>query len=298
MKAQPAISSRSSSQRVACPHDWYEGLVLRRWCITVRATKRLRLPEFSGSMIRGALGHALLAAHCRCGATKTHMKGCLYARLFETGAGSAFVITPPEHVGQLEEGELFTWHLSLLADDEGLEKPLLDAVERGLYQGLGPERVSCPVERIEPVALVPTPLTPRTRVILSSPWALKRGGYPVKAPGFRIHDLLIGLAQRQRQLSEHFGLALSPAPNNEILALADSLGVGQSELVDVSGERHSNRQRRRHPLQGIRGQLTLTCTDDDAREVLSQLLNPGPWLHGGGKVGFGMGGMRLEPLAG
>lgn len=298
MKDQTAISPVFSPQPTAPPSDSHEGLALQRFRITARATKPLRLPEFSGSMIRGALGHALLTAHCRCGATKTHMKGCLYARLFETGAGSAFVITPPEHVGQLEEGELFTWHLSLLADDEGLEKALLDAVERGLYQGLGPERVRCPVERIEPVALVPTPLTPRTRVILSSPWALKRGGHPVNAASFRIHDLLIGLAQRQRQLSEHFGLALSPAPNDEILALADSLGVRQSELVDVSGERHSNRQRRRHPLQGIRGQLTLACTDDDAREVLSRLLNPGPWLHGGGKVGFGMGGMRLEPLVG
>ena len=91
---------------------------IRRYRIAVVPESRLELPVFCGSMIRGAIGHALLNRYCRCGnGALLHQDDCLYASLFETDAGNAFVISSPAE-GITQPGESFAFHVTLLGDDQ------------------------------------------------------------------------------------------------------------------------------------------------------------------------------------
>src|SRR5690606_17408528 len=78
---------------------------MERWHLTLRTPCPIQNVQHAGSMLRGALGHALRELACHCG-NPHHAPDCLYQRIFEpvapdevagrqTDIPPAFVISPP-----------------------------------------------------------------------------------------------------------------------------------------------------------------------------------------------------------
>lgn len=264
---------------------------MQRFKVTALTRGRLWLPAFSGSMIRGALGHALKQLYCFCPDANCHQDQCLYASLFETGAGAAFVITPPR-AAQLASGASFCFDLTIMDASERHTTALRTALTLGLRRGLGQHRVSCQLQGFAPLTMVTRPLGQRVMLTLTTPWFLKRQGNPILASDCTPHSLLIGIAQRQRQLQKMGFLNTNIPANSQLLQIADRL-VYQSDFMDVHGERRSNRQMLKHPLQGITGNILLQHEDADGLLPLQELLHIAQWVHGGGKTSFGLGGLLL-----
>ena len=253
--------------------------------------KELTIPVFSGSMIRGAIGHALLEHCCHCG-TNHHKAGCLYAELFETPAGNTFVITPPKPE-VIAPGTPFTFRLTLLRPTPEREQVILDAVERALAQGLTQLRTPCQLMSVVSQEPSQQKLGKIALLHLLSPWFIKRNGQRVAAEQCTVHTLLIAMAQRQRALSEQGLLDTKLPTNGELLRFADGLN-GQLRLQDLRGERHSNRQRARHPLFGFMGTVTFVAPKGQTLAPVESMLRTAEWVHGGGKVSFGLGGLAVQ----
>jgi len=270
---------------------------IRRYKIVVEPELRLDLPVFCGSMIRGAIGHALLHRYCRCGnGALLHQDDCLYASLFETGAGNAFVISPPAE-GVIQPGESFAFHVTLLRDDPEHVDAFFNSLATGLKHGLGVNKIPCRLYKTIPVFSDILSLEKSAYLTLSTPWFIKYGGRPVRASELTVHSFLIALAQRQRTLVREKLIEMHVPENPELLALADTLD-GRFQVRDVSGVRRSNRQGKVHPLSGIIGTLEIHSFQEKGLESLSSLLNRSQWLHGGGKVSFGLGGLVVQAYAG
>jgi len=269
---------------------------IRRYRIAVVPELRLDLPVFCGSMIRGAIGHALLHRYCRCGnGALLHQDDCLYASLFETGAGNTFVITPPTE-GTIQPGEPFEFHVTLLRDDPEHVEAFFNCLAIGLKNGLGVNKTPCQLYETIPVLSEILSLEQSAFLTLSTPWFIKYGGRPVRASELTVHSFLIAVAQRQRTLVREKLIEMHVPENPELLALADTLD-GRFQVHDVSGVRRSNRQGKVHPLSGIVGTLELHSRQEKGLESLSALLNRSQWLHGGGKVSFGLGGLVVQAHA-
>lgn len=262
-----------------------------RYACTVVVRKNLIIPVFGGSMLRGAMGHALLD-QCGCHAGQPHDPGCIYTELFETAAGTGFVITPPAPAS-LEAGETFRFQLTLLRPDENRRRAVFRALDVALALGLTQERVPCRLLEVSPQKWLGAELGKIAVLHLLSPWFIKRKGDYVRASDCSLHCLLIAMAQRQRNLFEQ-GLLDARLPDNaQLLQTADQLNC-HLRLVDCSGERHSNRQRSRHPLFGIKGTATIVAPPGVSLEPLKPLFRTAEWVHGGGKVSFGLGGLVVQ----
>lgn len=268
---------------------------MRRFKITADSTSKLRIPAFGGSMIRGALGHALRHAECRCkDSTSSHHPTCLYASLFESGAGHAFVITPPPK-GLVVDGEPFTCLVTLLKNDQTHAQALINALELGFRRGLGPRMVPCHISEIQELSPEVVPLDQTARLELLTPWSIKYRGKSLYASELTIHSFLIAIAQRQRILVREGLLDAEIPNNNNLLAQADTLQA-TLQVRDVSGERRSNRQHSKHSLHGIKGSIEISSDEPQGLRRLTGMLYRSEWLHGGGKVSFGLGALNVRPV--
>lgn len=255
-----------------------------RYELVARALAPLHIPPFGGSMIRGALGHAL------------HFSNeTAYTHLFETGEGHAFVITPPKpaHLGA---GETFRFFITLFRTAPELQSAFFDALNLAFNKGLGNWKTPCELLDITPLEPHFMPLQQSVRLKLASPWYIKYKGQPVKAVNLNLANFLIALTQRQRELVKRGYLQANLPDNTSLLAMSDAL---QSKMVlqDVVGERLSNRQHTKHPLQGVIGQIEILAPEKNPLTPLGPLLHRAQWLHGGSKTGFGLGAMEIQPIA-
>lgn len=255
-----------------------------RYEITARALAPLHIPPFGGSMIRGALGHALLFTN-----------EAAYTHLFETGNGHAFVITPPQPA-HLKAGEMFRFFITLFRTDTELQNTFFHALGLALNKGLGNWQTPCELVALTPLNAHFMPLQQHIHLKLTSPWYIKYKGQPVKAENLNLANFLIALTQRQRELVKRGYFQVNLPSNMQLLALSDVL---QSKMVlqDIMGERLSNRQHAKHPLQGVMGQIEIYAPEKNLLTPLGPLLHRAQWLHGGSKTGFGLGAMEIQPIA-
>jgi hypothetical protein len=125
----------------------------------LRAEQEALLPSFKGSMLRGALGHALRRAVCAMGpaqrcASCGLRKACLYTRLFETfieeepppflkgqtAAPRPFVLEVEEERRHFAPGDRLGFDLLLFGSAVDLQALAGVAVARMAEQGLGERR--------------------------------------------------------------------------------------------------------------------------------------------------------------
>jgi hypothetical protein len=271
---------------------------IRRFRITARPVARFHIPAFGGSMIRGALGHALRHSYCRCEESESavlHRADCLYASLFEAGAGHAFVITPPlESI--VAVGQSFECFVTLLKNDSKHTEAFLDSLDLAFRRGLGPEMIPCHVNEIQSVVPEIMPLERSVRLELLTPWFIKYRGKALRANELTVHSFLIAVAQRQRLLIKEGLLDATIPENQQLLALADTL-LSKIQVRDVQGARRSNRQNNKHPLNGIIGSMELHSDKPQGLRNLTAMLYRSQWLHGGGKVSFGLGALDVRPVS-
>ena len=300
-------------------------LSITRLHLTVRAEGPLQLPPYAGSMLRGAFGHALLALsplpHTDGKPCALHA-GCPYCQLFAapplpghslqkfSHMPQPYVIEPPTGGAQwLQTGQTFGFGLVLIGKALGLLPTVLQAWQRALRTGLGPQHTPCILVAIydengaqrisdkrEQLSNLCTTLPPapalgtQATLHLWTPLRLQVQGKPVRAGQLTARDLLIALARRSQLLCDvHLGAA---APQHDFAALST-----QAAGITLQGEglrwfdwgRYSQRQQQEMQLGGLLGSVQLL--GDLA--PFAPLLHQGQWLHVGKNATMGLGGYRL-----
>lgn len=300
-------------------------LPLCRYTLTVRAEQPLRLPDFAGSMLRGAFGHAL--RNLACMTRQKDCKGCPllatcpYPIIFETPpiAGHSlqkfsampnpYVIEPPEGGARvLEAGECFTFNQVLIGQALPQLPLIVLAWERALQRGLGKTNSRCRLlavhaEGSEPVyemganrvrTHLPTevvPISGKSHAVLEfiTPLRLQRQGERVGLRELDARTLLVTLARRHQLLCD----SQLASPSQQDFTALEEAACGIRIKADMHWHdwtRYSSRQQQAMTLGGLIGKIEL----EGDISPFAAILALGQWLHLGKNAVFGLGRYRLE----
>ncbi len=273
--------------------DSVDGCNIQRYQITVRVADSLIINPFGGSMIRGALGHALRHLYCSCTSSKQHTVDCLYANLFEADIGHTFVITPPK-AQHLKAGGSFVFFATLLNATKERKNAFLSSLEVAFLKGLGVKKTPCFISDITVITPEISIVHTSVKITLESPWLIKYRSQPLRANELTLAHFLIAIARRLRKLQSLGYLHISLPTNEQLLSLA-AQSRSTLKLYDVTGERRSNRQKVKHLLSGVRGSLTVNFLDSESLRSIVPMLHYAQWLHAGGKISFGQGALMVTP---
>lgn len=307
----------------------YEAFPIARFHLTARADAPLRLPDYAGSMLRGAFGHALLGLTLlpHKGDTPCALKEtCPYCQIFATPAPPAhslqkfsqvpnpYVIEPPPlGARQIQAGETFSFNLVLIGRALDQIALVIFAFERALKRGLGKQQSTCTLLSVSQecapnnpliwqagkhaVAAIQTSLpaigrpSESAHLLLKTPLRLQHHGQPVGARELDARTLLITLARRHQLLADlHLGAQAPQLDFQALDAAARTITLKPEQLRWFSWTRYSNRQQQEMHLGGLTGSVHL---QGDLRPF-AQLLHEGQWLHVGKNTTFGLGHYQLE----
>ena len=304
-------------------------LPIARLHLTVRADGPLQLPPYAGSMLRGAFGHALLALsplpHTDGKPCALHAS-CPYCQLFAAPPLPAhslqkfshmpqpYVIEPPTGgAQQLQAGQSFGFGLVLIGKALGLLPTVLQAWQRALRTGLGPQHTPCTLVAIydengtqrlsnkrEKLSNLSTTLPPapalgtQATLHFCTPLRLQVQGKPVRAGQLTARDLLIALARRHQLLCDvHLGAAAPQYDFKTLVEQVQAVALQAQDLHWFDWGRYSQRQKQEMQLGGLLGAVTL----HGDLAPFAELLHFGQWLHVGKNASFGLGGYRLQGLS-
>ena len=304
-------------------------LPIARLHLTVRAEGPLQLPPYAGSMLRGAFGHALLALsplpHTDGKPCALHAS-CPYCQLFAAPPLPAhslqkfshmpqpYVIEPPTGgAQQLQAGQSFGFGLVLIGKALGLLPTVLQAWQRALRTGLGPQHTPCTLVDIydengtqslsnkrEQLSNLSTTLPPapalgtQATLHFCTPLRLQVQGKPVRAGQLTARDLLIALARRHQLLCDvHLGAAAPQYDFKTLVEQVQAVALQAQDLHWFDWGRYSQRQKQEMQLGGLLGAVTL----HGDLAPFAELLHFGQWLHVGKNASFGLGGYRLQGLS-
>ena len=304
-------------------------LPIARLHLTVRAEGPLPLPPYAGSMLRGAFGHALLALsplpHTDGKPCALHAS-CPYCQLFAAPPLPAhslqkfshmpqpYVIEPPTGgAQQLQAGQSFGFGLVLIGKALGLLPTVLQAWQRALRTGLGPQHTPCTLVDIydengtqrlsnkrEQLSNLSTTLPPapalgtQATLHFCTPLRLQVQGKPVRAGQLTARDLLIALARRHQLLCDvHLGAAAPQYDFKTLVEQVQAVALQAQDLHWFDWGRYSQRQKQEMQLGGLLGAVTL----HGDLAPFAELLHFGQWLHVGKNASFGLGGYRLQGLS-
>lgn len=310
----------------AMPHTL--DLRIARLRLEARVERPLVLPEFAGSALRGAFGHALRKLACVTGAATCPpcplYRNCPYPALFEppppaehpaqrfSAIPAPYVVEPPRGPLALPVGANLRFHLVLFG--LGIDQlPLLIAAwQRALARRLGPRDGAARLDRVVDEAasgdrmiwsadsgklavIDPTlpecgPIPASASLDLLTPLRLQHQGRPLGPKQITAERLLIGLIKRIGLLDEcHDGHR--QRIDFKALAAAARQVHASSELGDAHILRRSQRQGQLMRLDGVRGRIVLS--GDLA--PFWPFLHLGQWTHLGKNASFGLGQYRLIP---
>ena len=298
-----------------------------RYRLEFRTEQPIHLPEYAGSALRGAFGHALRRAACvtrepDCSACALY-RSCPYPAVFEppppldyarrtlSNVSAPFVVEPPPWgERQHSPGAELSFGLVLIGPALVQLPLVLLAWRHALLRGLGPQQGTASLQRVfvegetEPVLanpsaklrphpqqlMLPVPAaTPDSvRLIFETPLRLQREGQVLRPAQLGPRDLLMALWRRTASLVE---LQLGGTLDVDFAALNAhaSTITGEQQLSWRDWTRHSNRQQQRMVLGGVIGEWTL----HGDLAPFWPLLQLGQWLHVGKNVTFGLGRYRI-----
>lgn len=286
------------------------------------------LPEYAGSTLRGAFGHALRQIACvtrerNCGACALY-RSCAYPAIFETPppldyarrklskVPLPFVVEPPPR-GERAHASGSALHFDMVLIGPALAQlPLvLLAWRRALQLGLGPQQGTARLERVfvdgedEPVLAdaaarvrphaqylaLPAPCAApgSLTLVFETPLRLQRGGHPLGVGELTPGDLLRSLLRRVAELVE---LQLGGTLDVDFAALSAHAATitGEHQLTWRDWTRQSSRQQQHMVFGGAVGRWTL----HGDLAPFWPLLHLGQWLHVGKNTTFGLGRYRIE----
>jgi len=299
-------------------------LTFCRYTFTVRALEPLRLPDFAGSMLRGAFGHALRRVACM-----TRMKDCKgcpllstcpYSQIFETpppeqhslqkfsAMPNPYVIEPPEGGARaLEGGEEFRFSMVLMGKALFQLPLVILAWERALARGLSKSHSRCQLVSIhreqdddaiyqaggriqphDPAGLSPVMMGDNVVLEFTTPLRLQRQEKNVGLRELDARTLLIALARRYQLLCD---TQLRNSQQLDFTALDEGARNIQlkADMKWRDWTRYSSRQRQAMTFGGLVGRVELS----GSLAPFASLLTEGQWLHLGKKAVFGLGHYRL-----
>jgi len=278
-----------------------------------QAPRPVRLPPYPGPAWRGALGKALRRLVCvtgvpSCGGCPL-LAHCVYQRLFENISqnrqGAITTHAPHPFILHATGGRDSRHRLELTCLNHALADlpTLLLAVRRAAEAGIaGPSSRLDPgpvqhwrqgrwqplnLEARDPHPPTPAPPGGPVRIHLLSPLRLIHRGRPLREHELTPRRFVHALYARLRKLGQAHGRDTAPywPP------VPEERPFLQRELRWVDLHRYSHRQRRRHPMGGLVGRLTLDL--DGLLEAWPALWH-GQYLHLGKHTAMGNGAYRIE----
>ncbi|MDI9469765.1 MAG: CRISPR system precrRNA processing endoribonuclease RAMP protein Cas6 [Acidobacteria bacterium] len=281
------------------------------------------LHGYTGSVWRGALGHALkkvvcVTRHSACMSCLVY-RSCPYPYIFETppppgaqkmrkytAAPHPFLIEPPAG----PEGDAYDLGLTLIGRGNGYLSYLIHALQRAGEQGLGKGRISVELTGVwqalpaeserwkqiyEPggileagppdVAVVPA-APDMVRITFETPTRLQRDAHLVTPRRFRFSDLFGPLLRRVSMLSAFHTDTPLETDFAGLMERARRVEAVGAKLVWKDWTRYSSRQRTTMQMGGLIGEIVVDLTEGFQ---LWPYLWLGQWLHVGKGTSMGLG---------
>ena len=295
-----------------------------RYRFEFRATQPIRLPDYAGSMLRGAFGHAL--RHLACMTRQKECTGCPLANGCPYPAIFA-PLPPPIHPLQkfteipapqvieapawgsrvLTEGDTLAFHQVLIGRARQELPLIILAWRRAFAHGVGAGDGRAELVRVlhcgqagdseihrpeggsvdahvPEIELRRAPVLTGTTLYFATPLRLQENGRALPPDLLRARTLLMALARRANLLAEFHG-------GGPLLADFSALRQAAAEVRDEKHlvwrdwRRYSSRQRREMRLGGVMGTWRL----EGPLDLFATLLQLGEWLHVGKETAFGLG---------
>lgn len=304
--------------------DWQ----IARYRFEFVVTECIGLPEYAGSMLRGAFGRVLRKISCMtkqkdCKSCPLY-RSCPYPAIFETPAPedhpvqnfsqvpNGYVIEPPEWgVKVYEVGETLCFNLVLFG--RLLEQlPLIAfAWQRAFQHQVGKGKAELaniwycnPLEKHEsavyfqgkiephqPSLSLPTDLPSHLQLQLTTPMRIQRNGHPLSATEITLERVIVGLAKRLVLLSEFHSTTALQLDFEELKQQIDNIS-DHKQLRWRDWTRFSSRQQQTMQLGGLVGEWQF----EQVSPLVAQLLYLGQWLHVGKNASFGLGKYYITNL--
>jgi hypothetical protein len=286
----------------------------------------LRLPLYSGSMLRGAFGSALRKIVCVTGRKLCEgcpiNSTCSYTTIFEpgeSGAGDrrkgppAYVVEPPPMgVKALSPGDRLEFNMVVFGKALAQMPLIILAWQRALAQGLGKRRTPSRLARVircgvkeqeeiwseeqpqvcphgQAVELMPPVDARRISLRVETPLRLLRQGKVLGAAEVTPADLVAGCLRRSRLFLKATGPEDNCGDIRELIERAKTLS-SEHNLKHASWSRYSSRQRQKMDLPGLVGDWHIT---GELRPFLPSLYLC-ELLHVGKNASFGLGKYTIE----
>lgn len=302
---------------------------LARYRLDCVAETPLHLPEYAGSALRGAFGHAFRHAVCitrlrDCKAC-TLRPSCAYPAVFEpppvahsiqqfSQPPAPYLVEPPDWCEQHHApGDTFHFHFVLIGHALAQLPLLVHAWQRALEHGIGPGDGRARLARViwcaghgdvtvfdaatgELAAHTPAPpdappVPAAVTLHLHTPLRLQHQGRPLRAAQLTPERLLVSVAKRVALLQSLHGDAAHPAPDFAAIKHSAAGLNARPALVWRDWTRYSSRQQQTMQLGGVVGTWTLAGDLAPAWPTL----HLGQWLHVGKNASFGLGRYTLHP---
>lgn len=285
----------------------------------------IRLPDFSGSILRGIFGHALRKTLCITGKEQCSdcplYRSCDYPFIFETPPPTdaeriysdiphPYVIEPPLGERILQKGDALDFSFVLIgpalsrfsliagAWQQALRRPIASqhggtaslqtiCLEDGQVVFDTGAHKSAPHPQQIAIPPVPEDLDTVT-LAFRTPLNLRHQGHYLGPNDLSVKDLLRALIRRVGDLCSLLLQQPLQLDIPRLLDTADDLEV-RSDLRAQGWQRYSNRQRQHMPVAGVTGFWQLTGD----LSTLWPFLYLGQWLHVGKKTTFGLGHYQL-----
>ena len=302
-----------------------------RYRFRFSTSAEMRLPAWTGSMWRGALGHALKRTVCvtrgrHCPDCLLY-RSCAYPYVFETppapdsakmrrytAAPHPFVLDPqgddPDGsrvlgvtlIGRGNQYLPYLVHALARAGKEGLGRDRAPYTLKEVLQNVGAisdewrviHASDGPLEGKPSVAPAIPPLMTDVRIQLITPLRVQRAGDLVTPEHFRLADLFGPLLRRLSMLAYFHTDTPFETDFAGLTALARDVPLAGADLHWQEWTRYSSRQKTTMQMGGIVGSVTLAA--DDLAPFWPALWL-GQWLHVGKATSMGLGRYSTEAVA-
>lgn len=296
-----------------------------RYRFEFMVTSRLRLPEYAGSTLRGAFGHALRSLACvtqarTCDGCPLHA-ACPYPAIFAPPPGKSslgqiatppvpYIIEPPPWGKRtLARGETLTFGFTLIGRARAHLPLCIMAWQRAFARGIGagngtaeflhvrtaqglgiyqPGATLAPHE--DSIVLEHTAAPHEITLHFDTPLRLQENGHALPPARLTPRPLLTALLRRASLLAEYHGDG--PLWDAPTFARLNELAVrieGRHDFIWRDWTRRSSRQQRSMTLGGCIGSWTL----QGELAPFWGALRLGQALHVGKEASFGLGRYRI-----
>lgn len=302
---------------------------LARYRFEFSVTNSIRLPEYAGSTLRGAFGHALRSLACMTRAKTCDgcmlASSCAYTHLFEPQkptTGTLVLSTPPVPyiieppawgAKHYAPGQKIVFHFTLVGNAVAQLPLCIMAWRRAFARGIGPGDGTAEIIQVvhetqaqentiytmgevvkqhpHLIELPAQTAPPSVTLQFITPLRLQDNGRALPPNKLTPRPLITGLVRRASLLAEHYhGITLySPIQLTEISNAANHTQA-EINMQWQDWTRRSARQQRTMQLGGCTGQMTLKGDLSPFWDAI----RIGELLHVGKEASFGLGQYRIQ----